>query len=119
MNKVVHHDDVARRGLWDQDLLDIEFENLAVLRPVDDEGGDHAGVAQAGDEGGGLPMSMRDAHGQTLSARRPAIAAGHVGASMNTSRSGSRSSCRSNDAWRRFTTSGRSCSLACAVFFSA
>src|SRR6476620_614587 len=37
--------------------------------------------------------------------------------SMNTSRAGSRSSCSSNQASRRFSTSGLSCSAACAVFF--
>src|SRR5918994_5814679 len=38
--------------------------------------------------------------------------------SMNTRRSGSRSSWSSNQASRRFRTSGRSCSEACAVFFA-
>jgi hypothetical protein len=37
--------------------------------------------------------------------------------SMKTSRVGSRSGCASNQASRRLATSGRSCSLACAVFF--
>ncbi len=37
--------------------------------------------------------------------------------SMNTRRSGSRSGWASNQAWRRAATPGRSCSLACAVFF--
>ena len=36
---------------------------------------------------------------------------------MKISRSGSRSGWLSNQAWRRRATSGRSCSLACAVFF--
>jgi hypothetical protein len=36
---------------------------------------------------------------------------------MKTSRVGSRSGCASNQASRRLATSGRSCSLACAVFF--
>jgi hypothetical protein len=40
--EVVHHDDVARLELWDQDLLDIELENLAVHRPIDDKGSDNA-----------------------------------------------------------------------------
>src|SRR4051812_50210899 len=39
--------------------------------------------------------------------------------SMNTSRSGSRSSWLSNQAARRLRISGRSCSAACAVFFFA
>ena len=39
--------------------------------------------------------------------------------SMNTSRSGSRSGWPSNQACRRFTTSERPCSLACAVSFCA
>src|SRR3954462_8939899 len=38
--------------------------------------------------------------------------------SMNTSRSGSRCSWPSNQAPRRLRTSGRSCSAACAVFFT-
>jgi hypothetical protein len=37
--------------------------------------------------------------------------------SMKTSRVGSRSGCASNQASLRRATSGRSCSLACAVFF--
>src|SRR5271167_3295307 len=37
--------------------------------------------------------------------------------SMNTSFLGSRSSCAPNHSWRRFKTSGRCCSSACAVFF--
>src|SRR6476660_5490636 len=39
--------------------------------------------------------------------------------SMNTRRAGSRSNWPSNQASRRFTMSGRSCSAACAVFFFA
>jgi hypothetical protein len=38
--------------------------------------------------------------------------------SMKTKLSGSRSGCAWNQACRRATTSGRSCSLACAVFFN-
>src|SRR5579863_9550515 len=38
--------------------------------------------------------------------------------STNTSRSGSRLICSSNQADRRLRTSGRSCSAACAVFFA-
>jgi hypothetical protein len=41
----------------------------------------------------------------------------HQVSSMNTRRDGSRSSWPSNHASRRFRTSGRLCSLACAVFF--
>ena len=78
--QVVHDDDVAWVKLRDQDPIDPGLEDVAVDRAVDDERGDDAAVAQAGDEGGGLPMAMRHAHPQPLAARATAVATGHVGA---------------------------------------
>lgn len=46
------------------------------------------------------------------------LVAVHV-SSMNTKRSGSRSTWLSNQSWRCLRTSGRSCSMACPVFFCA
>jgi hypothetical protein len=75
-------------------------------------------------------MAVRHAHPEPPPLRRSAVGAGHLGrgpglaaqnyvSSMNTRRSGSRSSWRSNQSWRRLRMSGRSCSAACAVFFCA
>src|ERR1700722_1033695 len=64
----------------------------------------------------GMPTRRRSPRRQ-----RPWVRAMLVDAqvsSMNTRRSGSRSRWPSNHAWRRFKTSGRSCSLARAVFFA-
>jgi hypothetical protein len=58
--EIVHHDDVAVPQVGYQPLLDISLEEFAVDRPVEHNGGDLTAVAQAGGEGGGLPMSMQN-----------------------------------------------------------
>ena len=63
----------------------------------------------------GTPTRRRSPRRQRLWVRAMLVDA--QVSSMNTRRSGSRSSWLSNPAWRRFKTSGRSCSLARAVFF--
>ncbi len=65
----------------------------------------------------GTPMRSRSPH-----ALRPCVRAMFVAvqvSSMNTSLAGSSSGCASNQARRLLTTSARSCSTACPVFFSA
>lgn len=76
--RFIHHHDVARAQLRDQDLLDIILEELAVDRPVEDHRRDHAAVAQPGDKGGGLPMFVWDGHTQPLSATGSAVGARHL-----------------------------------------
>jgi hypothetical protein len=36
--RVVHHDDIARPPLGDQNLLDMDLEGVAVDRPIEDKG---------------------------------------------------------------------------------
>ena len=90
--KMVHHDDVAGRQCRHENLLDIGQEGCA----VEHHGGCHAGEPEAGREGGGLPVSMRDGRPAALARRdRPRCLAILVEApvsSMKISFSGSTSS---------------------------
>lgn len=85
-SEVVGDDDIA----WPQDGGElgphIEFEDLAVHRPVDDERRDQAIFTRAGDEGFDLRMS--EGHGglEPLAFRRPAKEPGHLGAVAVSSR---------------------------------
>lgn len=123
-SEVVGDDDIA----WPQDGGElgphIEFEDLAVHRPVDDERRHQAIVTQAGDEGFDLPMS--EGHGglEPLAFRRPAKEPGHLGAvavsSRKTRRWGARrmAGCRVLiHLSRRRRTSARSCSAATRASF--
>ena len=126
--QIVHHDDVASFQSRREELRDIGLEAVAVDRAVERHRRDHSRQAQRGDERRGLPVSVRNAAAQSFASRSAATAARHVGrspclveahvSSMNARRCGSRSRWVSLHAWRRFTRSGRSCSAACAVFFS-
>ena len=120
--EVVHHDHVAGRELGHEHLVDIGLEGVAVDRTVEDHGRDDAR------RGAGPPRRWWSSNGRAGCAARsrspfgarPRSRAMLVEAqvsSMKTSRSGSRSSWPSNQASRRFRTSGRSCSAAWAVFF--
>ena len=77
--EVVHHDDVAGAQLEDEHLLDIDLEGIAVDRPGEHEGRDHAAHGQGADKGRRLPVPVREAHAQTLAARAAPVRAGHVG----------------------------------------
>jgi hypothetical protein len=68
--EIVHHHDVAWAQLRDQDLLDPSFKHAAVYGPFDHERRHDAGVAQACDHGGGLPMAVRDTHPQAFVKQR-------------------------------------------------
>ncbi len=56
--EVVHDDDVAGLEGWDQHVLHIDAEALAVDRPVDEPGRIDSVVAQRGEEGRGVPAAM-------------------------------------------------------------
>ena len=64
------------RGSGTRTLLDIGLESVAVDRPVEHEGRDHAAHGGAGDEGRGFPMAMRDADARRSPRRqRPCVRA--------------------------------------------
>ena len=69
--EVVHDDDVAGPDLRNEYLIDVGLEGRAVDRPVEHHWRDHAGVAQGSDEGGRLPVPMRDGRAQVLASKCP------------------------------------------------
>jgi hypothetical protein len=77
--EVVHDHDVARPELGNEDVLDIGLEGVAVDRPREHEGCDHAAQAQRGDDGRGFPVAVRHTDAQALAAPGTAMGAGHVG----------------------------------------
>ena len=77
--QVVHDHDVTGSKFGHEDLGDIGFEPVAIDRPVEHHGGDHAGHAQASDQCGRLAVAMGEAHAQALALGAAAMAAGHVG----------------------------------------
>ncbi len=76
--RFIENDDVARAQNWNEYLLDVDEENLAVDRAIDDEGSLDAVVAQGSDEGQGLPMPMWRIGLQGPPARSPATQRYHV-----------------------------------------
>jgi len=76
--QIVGNDDVSRAERGAQELTHPGQEHLAVHGAIDDQRGCHAAVAQASNEGGGLPMSMRHRRHAALAAPSTAIAARHV-----------------------------------------
>lgn len=70
--------DVSGRERGNQDLLDIGGEDVAVHRRVDDHGRAQPVMAQAGDEGCCLPVSVRRGRHEPLAAGRPSVARRHV-----------------------------------------
>ena len=69
---------------WDEELLGIGKKALAkealdVGLAVEQTSRVDAVIAQAGQEGRGLPMTVRDFGHRSLAARRPAAEARHVG----------------------------------------
>jgi hypothetical protein len=57
---IVHHDDVARPQFGNEHLIDVGLQGHAIDWPIQHHRCDHAGVAQSGNEGGRLPVAMRD-----------------------------------------------------------
>ena len=79
--KVVHRDDLPRRERRRQTSFEIGEEDFAVHRGVDDERSGDAILPQTGDEGGHLPMAVRNAGDQPFPARAASTQPGHVGRS--------------------------------------
>ena len=77
--EIVHDDDVARPQLRGQHLLDPSAGRCTVHGAVGDVGGDEAARGQAADEGGALPVAVRDRAVQAPAARAAAVAPRHVG----------------------------------------
>jgi len=77
--QVVHDHDVSEAEFGHEHLVDIGVECVAVDRPVEHHRCDHACAAQAGDEGGGLPVPVRYASAQTFAASAAAVPTSHVG----------------------------------------
>ena len=77
--EIIEHDDVSGVQRRDEDLPDIELEQFAVDRAVDDPRRVDAVMAQGGEEGHGLPMAIGDHRSQSLAARAPAAQRRHVG----------------------------------------
>jgi len=79
--QVVHDDDGAWPEVGDENLLDIDFEGVAVDWSIEDSWGDDAAGGNPGDEGRSLPMAMRNSDLEPFSTWTAAVAAGHVGRS--------------------------------------
>jgi len=77
--EIIEHDNVSGSECRDKDLPDIELEQFAVDWAVDDPRRVDAIMAQGGEEGHGLPMTIRNHRSQSLAARPPASERRHVG----------------------------------------
>ncbi|CIW59712.1 Uncharacterised protein [Streptococcus pneumoniae] len=77
--QIVEDDDVSGPQGRDEDLFDIGQEPRAGHGAIEHHGRGHARQAQAADEGGGLPVAVRHAGPQTLTAWGAAVPAGHLG----------------------------------------
>ena len=77
--EVVQDHDVPRREGRDQHLFDVAEEPSPVHRSVQHHRRGHSGEPQRPDEGGGLPVSVRDRGAQALAAGGSAVKAGHLG----------------------------------------
>lgn len=76
--EIVEDDDVALGERGHEDLLDIEGEELAVDRPVDDPRRIDTVAAQGGDEGQGFPVAVWDRRSEPPATRRPAPERRHI-----------------------------------------
>src|SRR3954452_6304092 len=75
---IVKQDDVARCQCGRQHLLDIGAKALAVDRALEHIGRADPGRAQSSNQGGLLPVAVRDRSPQPQAARTPTIAPRHV-----------------------------------------
>lgn len=77
--EIVEDDDIASLQSWDQALLDPCGKSGTIDGAIEDEGGNDAVAAQAGQKRQRLPMTMRDFCDEWLAALTPAASARHVG----------------------------------------
>lgn len=77
--EVVEHDDVALFQGWDEYIFNIDTEEIAIDRSIDDPWSVDAVVAQRRNEGHCLPMAMRHKSLDPLTFRTPATQRRHVG----------------------------------------
>lgn len=77
--QVVQFDHVATGELGHENAGDVGEERVGIHRPIEHPWRDHAGAAQPGCEGGGLPMTEGDPGAQALAPPAAAMPPGHVG----------------------------------------
>ena len=121
--EIVEDDDVALFQGRNEDLLDVELEERAVDRTVDDPRRSDAIEAQRPDEGHRPPVTVRNALLEALAAWPPAAQRGHVGLDPGLVDEheplGIDATLIRFPALRRRAMSGRVRSAATAVFFEA
>lgn len=77
--EVVEDERVALTQLWTEHLLKINRENLGIDGTFDQKGRFDAFMAQGCNEGGALPVAVRDGADTTLTYRTATMVAGHLG----------------------------------------
>ncbi len=77
--EVVEDEDVARTQLGTEHLLQVSCENLGIDGSFDQKRSFDAFMAQGGNEGGALPVAVRDDAETTLTQRTTPMVAGHFG----------------------------------------
>ena len=77
--EVVQDERVALAQLWTEHLLKISRENLGIDGAFDQKGSFDAFMAQGRNEGGTLPVAVRDGTETTLAHRAATMVAGHLG----------------------------------------
>ena len=77
--EVVDDDDIALAEDGNQHLGEVDKKGLTVHRPIEKEGSDQAGTAQARGKSGCLPMAPGDRRNQALAPGASATQAHHLG----------------------------------------
>lgn len=77
--EVIADDQVARGQFRGEDLLEVGDEHRAIHWPINEQRRAEPVMAQRGDEGIGLPMTVRDRAQAASTPVGPAIQAGHLG----------------------------------------
>lgn len=77
--EIIHRHDLARRECRHQTLFEIGEEDFAIHRGVDDERRGHPILAQACNECGHLPVTVRYFGDEPLAARAASAQPGHIG----------------------------------------
>jgi hypothetical protein len=77
--EVIEDERVALAQLWTEHLLKINRENLGIDRSFDQKGSFDAFMAQGRNEGGALPMTVRDGADTTLAQPTATVVASHLG----------------------------------------